>query len=83
MLVLEDLVGLHRTGQLQILWHQWLGHRLDYCDVELFALEMNHNLSVSFEIAPKYCILDSYVDYEGYTISSKGFLPKVVDTMVA
>ena len=25
--VLEDLVGLHRIDQLQLLWHQWLGHR--------------------------------------------------------
>ena len=31
--------------------------------------------SVVFEIAPKYCISDSLVDYEGYSISSKGFLP--------
>ena len=38
--------------------------------------------SVIFEIAPKYCILDSFVDYECYSISSKGFLPTVVDTMV-
>jgi len=29
-----------------------------------------------------YCISDSFVDYEGYSISSKGFLPTVVDTMV-
>ena len=28
MFVLEGLVGLHRTGQLQFLWHQWLGHGL-------------------------------------------------------
>ena len=28
VLVLEDLVGLYRTGQLQFLQHQWLGHRL-------------------------------------------------------
>ena len=28
VLVLEGLVGLHRTIQLQLLWHQWLGHRL-------------------------------------------------------
>ena len=27
VLVLEGVVGLHRTGQLQFLWHQWLGHR--------------------------------------------------------
>ena len=35
-----------------------------------------------FEIAPKYCISDSFVDYEGYSISFKGFLPTVVDIMV-
>ena len=28
VLVLEDLVGLHRTIQLQLLQHYWLGHRL-------------------------------------------------------
>ena len=38
--------------------------------------------SVVFEIASKYCILDSFVDYDGYCIASKGFLPKVVDIMV-
>ena len=38
--------------------------------------------SVVFEIAFKYCILDSFVDYDGYSISSKGFLPTVVDIMV-
>ena len=35
--------------------------------------------SVIFEIAPKYSTLDSFVDYEGYSISSRGFLPTVVD----
>ena len=28
------------------------------------------------------CILDSVVDYDGYSISSKGFFPTVVDIMV-
>ena len=59
-----------------------VGARLDYCDIESFALETNRNHSVVFEIAPRYCISDSSVDYEGYSISSKGFLPTVVDTMV-
>ena len=36
---------------------------------------MNRHLSVVFEIASKYCILDSFVDYDGDSISSKGFLP--------
>ena len=28
MLVLEGLVDLHRTVQVQLLQHYWLGHRL-------------------------------------------------------
>ena len=58
------------------------GIDLDYCDTEWFALEMNRDHSVIFEIASKYCISDSFVDYEGYSISSKGFLPTIVDIMV-
>ena len=54
----------------------------DYCDIEWFALETNRDHSVVFETAPKYCILDSSVDYDDYSISSKGFLPIVVDIMV-
>ena len=30
---------------------------MDYCNIEWFALETNRDLSVIFEIAPKYCIL--------------------------
>ena len=36
----------------------------DCCDVEWFALETNRDHSVVFEIEPKYCILNSFVDYE-------------------
>ena len=78
MLVLKGLVGLHRTVQLQLLQHYWL----DYCDIELFALETNRDHSVIFEIASKYCISDCFVDHDGYSISSEGFLPSVVDIMV-
>ena len=42
----------------------------------------NRDHSVIFEIASEYCILDYLVDYDGYSISSKGFLPTVVDIMV-
>ena len=55
---------------------------MDYCDIEWFTLEMNRDHFVIFEIASKYCISDSFVNYEGYSISSKGFLPTVVDIMV-
>ena len=58
------------------------GIDLDYCDIEWFVLEMNINHSVTFEIASKYCISDSFVDHDGYSISSKVLLPAVVDIMV-
>ena len=58
------------------------GIDLDYCDIEWFALETNRDHSVIFEIAFKYCISDFLVDHDGYSISSKGFLPTVVDIMV-
>ena len=45
-------------------------------------MEMNRDHYVFFEISSKYCILDSFVDHDGYSISFKGFLPAVVDTMV-
>ena len=82
-------MGSHRVG------HDWSdlaaaaaarntgqGIDLDYCDIEWFALEMNRDHSVVFEIASKFCISDSFVDYDGYSISSKGFLPIVVDITV-
>ena len=82
MLVLKDLVGLHRTVQLQLLHITGWGIDLDYCDIEWFALEMNRDHSVVFKIASRLCILDSFVDHDGYSISSKGFLPTVVNIMV-
>ena len=59
-----------------------MGTDLDYCDTECLALEMNRDHSVIFESASKYCILNSFVDYEGYSISSNGLLPTVLDVMV-
>ena len=62
---------------------KWLSEEaLDYHDIEWFALETNRDHSVIFEIASKYCISDSFVDHEGYSISSKGFLPTVIHIMV-
>ena len=62
MLVLQGLQGLHRTVQLQLLHIIGRGIELDYHDIEWFALEMNRDLSVVFEIAFKYSISDSFVD---------------------
>ena len=49
---------------------------------EWFALETNRDHSVIFAVAPKYSISDSFVDHDGYSISSKGFLPTAVNIMV-
>ena len=49
---------------------------------EWFALKMNKDHPVHFEIASKNCISDSFVDYDVYSNSSKGFLSTVVDKMV-
>ena len=57
------------------------GIDLDYHDIEWFALEMDRDHSVVFDTASKYCISDSFVDYDGFSISPKGFLPAVVDIM--
>ena len=51
MLVLKGLIGLHRSVQLQLLQHYWLGIDLDYYNIEWLALEMNRDHSVVFEIA--------------------------------
>ena len=83
MLVLKGLVGLHRKPfNFSFFSVTGWGIDLDYCDIEWFALEMNKDHSVIFDIASKYCISDSFVDHDGHSISSKGFLPAVVDIMV-
>ena len=46
-----------------LLW----GIYLDYCDIEWFAMEMNRDHFVIFEITSKYCISYSLVDHDGYT----------------
>ena len=50
--------------------------------MEWFALETNRDHSVVFEIASKYHISDCFVDYDGNSISSRGFLPTVEDIIV-
>ena len=67
MLVLE---GLPRTIQLQLLHISGCDIDLDYCHTEWFALEMNRDHSVVFEVASKYCILDSLVDYDSDRLCS-------------
>ena len=58
------------------------GINLDYRDIERFALETNRDHSVIFEIACRYYSSDPFVDCDGHFITSKGFLPTLVDAMV-
>ena len=81
VLVVEGLVGLHRTIELHLLWLYCLGHSLVSLWCWMVCLG-NRDHSVIFETAPKYCLSDSFVDHDGYSISSKGFLPAVVDIIV-
>ena len=71
MLVLEGLLGLHKTSQFSFFGISVWGVDLDYCDIEWFALETNRGHSVVFEIASKYCISDSFVDHGGYSIPAR------------
>ena len=65
LFVLEGLVCLHKTSQFSFFGISGWGLDLDYCDIEWFAMETKRDHSVFFEIAPKYCIADSFVGCEG------------------
>ena len=82
MLVLKGLVRLHELFTFSFFSVTCRGIAVDYRDIEWFALEMKRDHSVVFEIVSKNCISDSFVDYDGYSISSKGFLPTVVYIMI-
>ena len=82
MLVQEGLVGLIEPFNFCFFSITGWGIDLDYCDIEWFAFATSRDHSVIFEIASKYCVADSLVDYDGFSIYSKGFLPTVVDIMV-
>ena len=56
--------------------------QMGICSFNGLPWKTNWDHSLIFEVVPKYCISDSLVDYEGYSISSMEFLPTVVDKMV-
>ena len=67
----KRFVGFYRTVQLELLQLYWLGHRLGLLWYWMVFLG-NEQMSFSrFETASKYCISDSFVDYDGCSISSK------------
>ena len=80
MLVLKGLVCLHRTIKLQLFSITGRGIDLDYCDIEWFALETE--IILSFLRLHSSTAFQTLIDCEGHSISSKGFLPTVVDITV-
>ena len=62
VLVLEGLEAIIQRFNFSFFGISGCGIDLDYCDTEWFALEMNRDHSVIFEIVPKYCISDWFVD---------------------
>ena len=78
MLVLKGLVGLIELFTFSFFSITGWGIDLDYRGIGWFALETNRDHSVIFETVSKYCILDSFVNCDGYS-TSKGFLPTVVN----
>ena len=79
VLVLEGLVGPHRTIQLQ---HYWLGHRLGLLWYWMVCLGNEQRSFCHFWDCVHVFHFVLFVDCDGCSISSKGFLPAVVDIMV-
>ena len=72
VLVLEGLLGLHRTFNFSFFGiSDWVQTRITVILNGLSWKLTDH--SVILEIAPTYCILGS-VDYEGYSIFFYGIL---------
>ena len=82
VLVLEGIVGLHRTIQLQLLQHYWLGHGLGLLWYWMVCLGNKQRSFCHFWDCTQVLHFRLFCWLWGYTISSKGFLPTVVDIMV-
>ena len=80
VLVLEGLVGLHRTVNFSFFSIPGQGIDLEYHDIEWFALEKNRDRFSFMRLHPSTAF-QTLVDYDGYSISSKRFLPTMVDIM--
>ena len=81
MLVLKSLVVFIEPFNFSFFSVIGWGIDLDYRDIEWFDLETKRDHSVIFETASKYCVWDCFADHDGYSVSSEGFLPAVVDIM--
>ena len=82
VLVLEGLVGLHRTVQLQLLQLYWLGHRLGLLWYWMVCLGNEQRSFCGFWDCMQVLYFRLFCWPWWLPISSEGFLPAVVDIMV-
>ena len=75
VLVLEGLIGLHRTIQFQLLPHYWLGHRLELLWYWMVCLG-NEEIIMSFLSLNPHTAFHSFVDYVDYSIPLRDFCPQ-------
>ena len=75
-------IGLHGTVQLQLLQHYWLGHGLRLLWYWMVCLGNEQKSFCHFWDCIQILHFRIFVYHDGYSISSKGFLPTVVDIMV-
>ena len=78
---LPSLVGLHRTVQFQLLRRYCLGHILELPWYWMVCLGNEQRSFCRFWDCIQVVHFGLFVDYDGYPICSKGFLPTVVDIM--
>ena len=82
VLVLRGLVGINRTIQLQLLQYYWLGHRCELLWYWMVCLGNKHRSFCGFWDYIQVLHFGLFCWPWWYSISSKGFLPKVVVIMV-
>ena len=75
VLVLEGLVGLDRTIQLQLLWHYWLGHRLGLPWYWIVCLGNEQRAFCRFWDCTQVLHFGLFCWLWWLLYSSKGFLP--------
>ena len=80
VLILDHLVFIEPFNFSHFGISGW-GISLDYYDIECFALETEIIL-LFLRLYPSTAFLTLFLTYQHYSISSKGFLPTVVDIMV-
>ena len=80
--IIKGLVGLHRTIQLQLLQHYWSGHRLGLLWYWMVCLGDEQRSFCHFWDCIQILHFRLFFYYDGYSISSKGFLPTVIVIMV-